>query len=120
MTDKWFKLPIMVQKMMKAKDKKYASIPDLIVITANKALDRFNELVKEYNNIANEFLKEYASNVNLPVRNGKYYGRLEDILRYVEDVTKGTESSDFIFDAIKNYLKTDEAKELFVLTDEKM
>lgn len=119
MTDKWFKLPIMVQKMMKAKDKKYASIPDLIVITANKALDRFNELVKEYNNIANEFLKEYASNVNLPVRNGKYYGRLEDILRYVEDVTKGTESSDFIFDAIKNYLKTDEAKELFVLTDEK-
>lgn len=119
MTDKWFKLPIMVQKMMKAKDKKYASIPDLIVITADKALDRFNKLVKEYNNIANEFLKEYASNVNLPVRNGKYYGRLEDILRYVEDVTKGTESSDFIFDAIKNYLKTDEAKELFVLTDEK-
>lgn len=119
MTDKWFKLPIMVQKMMKAKDKKYASIPDLIVITADKALDRFNELVKEYNNVANEFLKEYASNVNLPVRNGKYYGRLEDILRYVEDVTKGTESSDFIFDAIKNYLKTDEAKELFVLTDEK-
>lgn len=119
MTDKWFKLPIMIQKMMKAKDKKYASIPDLIVITANKALDRFNKLVKEYNNIANEFLKEYASNVNLPVRNGKYYGRLEDILRYVEDVTKGTESSDFIFDAIKNYLKTDEAKELFVLTDEK-
>ena len=119
MTDKWFKLPIMVQKMMKAKDKKYASIPDLIVITADKALDRFNKLVKEYNTIANEFLKEYASNVNLPVRNGKYYGRLEDILRYVEDVTKGTESSDFIFDAIKNYLKTDEAKELFVLTDEK-
>lgn len=119
MTDKWFKLPTMVQKMMKAKDKKYASIPDLIVITADKALDRFNKLVKEYNNIANEFLKEYASNVNLPVRNGKYYGRLEDILRYVEDVTKGTESSDFIFDAIKNYLKTDEAKELFVLTDEK-
>lgn len=119
MTDKWFKLPAMVQKMMKAKDKKYASIPDLIVITADKALDRFNKLVKEYNNIANEFLKEYASNVNLPVRNGKYYGRLEDILRYVEDVTKGTESSDFIFDAIKNYLKTDEAKELFVLTDEK-
>lgn len=119
MTDKWFKLPIMVQKMIKAKDKKYASIPDLIVITADKALDRFNKLVKEYNNIANEFLKEYASNVNLPVRNGKYYGRLEDILRYVEDVTKGTESSDFIFDAIKNYLKTDEAKELFVLTDEK-
>ena len=119
MTDKWFKLPAMVQKMMKTKDKKYASIPDLIVITADKALDRFNKLVKEYNNIANEFLKEYASNVNLPVRNGKYYGRLEDILRYVEDVTKGTESSDFIFDAIKNYLKTDEAKELFVLTDEK-
>lgn len=119
MTDKWFKLPAMVQKMMKAKNKKYASIPDLIVITADKALDRFNKLVKEYNNIANEFLKEYASNVNLPVRNGKYYGRLEDILRYVEDVTKGTESSDFIFDAIKNYLKTDEAKELFVLTDEK-
>lgn len=119
MTDKWFKLPAMVQKMMKAKDKKYASIPDLIVITADKALDRFNKLVKEYNDIANEFLKEYASNVNLPVRNGKYYGRLEDILRYVEDVTKGTESSDFIFDAIKNYLKTDEAKELFVLTDEK-
>lgn len=119
MTDKWFKLPAMVQKMMKAKNKKYASIPDLIVITADKALDRFNKLVKEYNSVANEFLKEYASNVNLPIRNGKYYGRLEDILRYVEDVTKGSESSDFIFDAIKNYLKTDEAKELFVLTDEK-
>lgn len=118
MTDIWFKLPIMLQKMMKNENKKYASIPDLIVMTADKALDRFNQLTQQYNKVANDFLKEYASNVNLPVRNGKYYGRLEDILRYVEDVTKGAESSDFIFDAIKNYLKTDEAKELFVLTDE--
>lgn len=118
MTDIWFKLPVMLQKMMKDENKKYASIPDLIVMTADKALDRFNQLTQQYNKVANDFLKEYASNVNLPIRNGKYYGRLEDILRYVEDVTKGAESSDFIFDAIKNYLKTDEAKELFVLTDE--
>ncbi len=118
MTDIWFKLPVMLQKMMKDENKKYASIPDLIIMTADKALDRFNQLTQQYNKVANDFLKEYASNVNLPIRNGKYYGRLEDILRYVEDVTKGAESSDFIFDAIKNYLKTDEAKELFVLTDE--
>lgn len=118
MTDIWFKLPEKVQQMLKAKNNKYASIPDLIVMTADKALDRFNQLTQQYNKVANDFLKEYASNVNLPIRNGKYYGRLEDILRYVEDVTKGAESSDFIFDAIKNYLKTDEAKELFVLTDE--
>lgn len=118
MTDIWFKLPVMLQKMMKDENKKYASIPDLIVMTADKALDRFNQLTQQYNKVANDFLKEYASNVNLPIRNGKYYGRLEDILRYVEDVTKGAESSDFIFDTIKNYLKTDEAKELFVLTDE--
>ena len=118
MTDIWFKLPEKVQQMLRAKSNKYASIPDLIVMTADKALDRFNQLTQQYNKVANDFLKEYASNVNLPVRNGKYYGRLEDILRYVEDVTKGAESSDFIFDAIKNYLKTDEAKELFVLTDE--
>lgn len=118
MTDVWFKLPEKVQQMLRAKNNKYASIPDLIVMTADKALDRFNQLTQQYNKVANDFLKEYASNVNLPVRNGKYYGRLEDILRYVEDVTKGAESSDFIFDAIKNYLKTDEAKELFVLTDE--
>nr|DAG97057.1 MAG TPA: hypothetical protein [Crassvirales sp.] len=118
MTDVWFKLPEKVQQMLRAKNNKYASIPDLIVMTADKALDRFNQLTQQYNKVANDFLKEYASNVNLPVRNGKYYGRLEDILRYVEDVTKGAESSDFIFDAIKNYLKTNEAKELFVLTDE--
>ena len=118
MTDIWFKLPEKVQQMLRAKNNKYASIPDLIVMTADKALDRFNQLTQQYNKVANDFLKEYASNVNLPIRNGKYYGRLEDILRYVEDVTKGAESSDFIFDAIKNYLKTDEAKELFVLTDE--
>lgn len=118
MTDVWFKLPEKVQQMLRAKNNKYASIPDLIVMTADKALDRFNQLTQQYNKVANDFLKEYASNVNLPVRNGKYYGRLEDILRYVEDVTKGAESSDFIFDAIKNYLKTDEAKKLFVLTDE--
>ena len=118
MTDIWFKLPEKVQQMLRAKNNKYASIPDLIVMTADKALDRFNQLTQQYNKVANDFLKEYASNVNLPIRNGKYYGRLEDILRYVEDVTKGAESSDFIFDAIENYLKTDEAKELFVLTDE--
>lgn len=118
MTDTWFKLPEKVQQMMKAKSKKFASIPDLIIMTADKALDRFNELTQQYNKVANDFLKEYASNVNLPLRNGKYYGRLEDILRYVENVTQGAESSDFIFDAIKNYLKTDEAKQLFVLTDE--
>lgn len=118
MTDKWFKLATLTQRMLKAKSKKFASIPDLIVMTADKALDRFNQLTQQYNKVANDFLKEYASNVNLPIRNGKYYGRLEDILRYVENVTEGAESSDFIFDAIKNYLKTDEAKQLFVLTDE--
>lgn len=71
----------------------------------------------EYKDAANNMLKNYASEVKLRQHNGKYYGNLEDLLRYINDHSPSKNTADFIYNSLKEYLKIEEAKKQFVMLD---
>lgn len=71
----------------------------------------------EYKDAANNMLKNYASEIKLRQRNGKYYGNLEDLLRYINEHSPSKNTADFIYNSLKEYLKTEEGKKQFVMLD---
>lgn len=71
----------------------------------------------EYKEAANNMLKNYASEVKLRQHNGKYYGNLEDLLRYINEHSPSKNTADFIYNSLKEYLKTEEGKKQFVMLD---
>lgn len=71
----------------------------------------------EYKDAANNMLKSYASEVKLRQHNGKYYGNLEDLLRYINEHSTSKNTADFIYNSLKEYLKTEEGKKQFVMLD---
>ena len=71
----------------------------------------------EYKDAANNMLKNYASEIKLRQRNGKYYGNLEDLLRYINEHSPSKNTADFIYNSLKEYLKTKEGKKQFVMLD---
>lgn len=71
----------------------------------------------EYKDAANNMLKNYASEVKLKQHNGKYYGNLEDLLRYINEHSPSKNTADFIYNSLKEYLKTEEGKKQFVMLD---
>lgn len=71
----------------------------------------------EYKDAANNMLKNYASEVKLRQHNGKYYGNLEDLLRYINEHSPSKNTADFIYNSLKEYLKTNEGKNQFVMLD---
>lgn len=71
----------------------------------------------EYKDAANNMLKNYASEVKLRQHNGKYYGNLEDLLRYINEHSPSKNTADFIYNSLKEYLKTEKGKKQFVMLD---
>lgn len=71
----------------------------------------------EYKDAANNMLKSYASEVKLRQHNGKYYGNLEDLLRYINEHSPSKNTADFIYNSLKEYFKTKEGKKHFVMLD---
>ena len=71
----------------------------------------------EYKDAANNMFKNYASEVKLRQHNGKYYGNLEDLLRYINEHSPSKNTANFIYNSLKEYLKTEEGKKQFVMLD---
>ena len=95
-----------------------SSIDDVVVESSIVELTSRNPFVEDYvdavKNMINEFCKEFGINEY----NGKKYINLEDLLRYVNIISNDSQTSNMIFDGLKVYLNTKEAKTKFITTDE--
>jgi hypothetical protein len=94
-----------------------SSVADLYLQTVAVETQKLDNLTKDFTKAANEFLNRYAKNTKMVQRNGKYYGRLEDILRYIEQESKYTGAPEIFYNSLKDYLTSEAAKDKFVLTD---
>lgn len=72
---------------------------------------------QDYKDAAAKMLKIYASEVKLRQHNGKWYGNLEDLLRYVNESSADKSTAGFIYHSLKEYLKTADGKKEFVMLD---
>lgn len=94
-----------------------SSVADLYLQTVAVETQKLDNLTKDFTKAADEFLNRYAKNTKMVQRNGKYYGRLEDILRYIEQESKYTGAPEIFYNTLKDYLTSEAAKDKFVLTD---
>lgn len=94
-----------------------SSVADLYLQTVAVETQKLDNLTKDFTKAADDFLNKYAKNTKMVQRNGKYYGRLEDILRYIEQESKYTGAPEIFYNTLKDYLTSEAAKDKFVLTD---
>lgn len=94
-----------------------SSVADLYLQTVSVETQKLDNLTKDFTKAADDFLNTYAKNTKMVQRNGKYYGRLEDILRYIEQESKYTGAPEIFYNTLKDYLTSEAAKDKFVLTD---
>lgn len=94
-----------------------SSVADLYLQTVSVETQKLDNLTKDFVKAADDFLNTYAKNTKMVQRNGKYYGRLEDILRYIEQESKYTGAPEIFYNTLKDYLTSEAAKDKFVLTD---
>ena len=94
-----------------------SSVADLYLQTVSIETQKLDNLTGEFIKAADDFLNTYAKNTKMIQRNGKYYGKLEDILRYIEQESKYTGAPEIFYNTLKDYLTSEAAKDKFVLTD---
>lgn len=94
-----------------------SSVADLYLQTVSVETQKLDNLTGEFIKAADDFLNTYAKNTKMVQRNGKYYGRLEDILRCIEQESKYTGAPEIFYNTLKDYLTSEAAKNKFVLTD---
>lgn len=94
-----------------------SSVGEVMLASAVEEYKPSLDFGNEYKDAANNMLKNYASEVKLRQRNGKYYGNLEDLLRYINEHSPSKNTADFIYNSLKEYLKTEEGKKQFVMLD---
>lgn len=94
-----------------------SSVADLYLQTVSVETQKLDNLTGEFIKAADDFLNTYAKNTKMVQRNGKYYGRLKDILRYIEQESKYTGAPEIFYNTLKDYLTSEAAKDKFVLTD---
>lgn len=94
-----------------------SSVSDLYLQTVSVETKKLDNLTKDFVKAADDFLNTYVKNTKVVQRNGKYYGRLEDILRYIEQESKYTGAPEIFYNTLKDYLTSEAAKDKFVLTD---
>ena len=77
-----------------------------------------SEAVKAYKEAVKQMIAQYAKEVGLEELDGKLYINLEDLLRYTNTSTNDKTTSAALFESMKQWLSTFEAKEKYIITDE--
>lgn len=95
-----------------------SSVDEVIVQSSIVELTARNPFIKDYTDAVMSMINEFCKEVGINEYNGKKYINLEDLLRYVNTITNDSQTSNMMFDALKVYLTTDEAKKEFITTDE--
>ena len=77
-----------------------------------------SEAVKVYKEAVKQMIAQYAKEIGLEELDGKLYINLEDLLRYTNTSTNDKTTSAALFESMKQWLSTFEAKEKYIITDE--
>lgn len=95
-----------------------STVDDVVMQSSVLELTNKNPFVEDYTNAVKNMINEFCKELGINEYNGKKYINLEDLLRYVNIISNDSQMSNMIFDGLKVYLNTDEAKTKFITTDE--
>ena len=95
-----------------------STVDDVVMQSSVLELTNKNPFVEDYTNAVKNMINEFCKELGINEYNGKKYINLEDLLRYVNIISNDSQMSNMIFDGLKVYLNTTEAKTKFITTDE--
>ena len=103
-----------------------SSVDDIILTQSSiiefpnfeKATEIYKDAVQAYKDSVKQLMNQYAKELGIQRINGLLYVNLEDLLRYCNSVTTDSSTAGMIYESLKEYLKTDEAKKDFIIMDE--
>lgn len=101
-----------------SKDTMKSAVDDVVMQSSILELTKKNPFIEDYTNAVKNMINEFCKELGINEYNGKKYINLEDLLRYVNIISNDSQMSNMIFDGLKVYLNTDEAKTKFITTDE--
>lgn len=120
-----------IQRVLERKRKAAAptmqsSIDDVILTQSSiiefpnseNATQIYQDAVQAYKSSVKQLMNQYAKELGIQRINGLLYVNLEDLLRYCNSVTTDSSTAGMIYESLKEYLKTDEAKKDFIIMDE--
>ena len=93
---------------------------DDIILTQSSIIEQPNSMdaIQAYKSSVKQLMNQYAKELGIQRINGLLYVNLEDLLRYCNSVTTDSSTAGMIYESLKEYLKTDEAKKDFIIMDE--
>ena len=113
-----------IQRVLERKRKAAAptmqSSVDDIILTQSSIIEQPNSMdaIHAYKSSVKQLMNQYAKELGIQRINGLLYVNLEDLLRYANSVTTDSSTAGMIYESLKEYLKTDEAKKDFIIMDE--
>ena len=107
------------RKRKKAETTMQSSVDD-VILSQSSIIENPHSMdaVKAYKASIKQMMNQYAKERGIQRINGLLYVNLEDLLRYANTVTTDSSTAGMIYESLKEYLKTDEAKEDFIVMDE--
>ncbi len=95
-----------------------SAIDEYVLQSAITELGNNNPFTNNFIKAAENLINQYCKEKGIALLNNKKYINLEDMLRYINETTSDSNIATFIYSTIKEYLKTDKAKEEFITMDE--
>lgn len=95
-----------------------SSVDEYIIESSIIELSNKDAFGDEFVQAARTLINQYSKENGIRLINGKKYINLEEMLRYINKSTSDNTTANFIYYTLKEYLKTDKAKEEFITIDE--
>ena len=109
-----------LERKRKAAEPTMQSSIDDVIITQSSIIESPHSMdaVNAYKASVKQMMNQYAKELGIQRINGLLYVNLEDLLRYANSITTDSSTAGMIYESLKEYLKTDEAKKDFIIMDE--
>lgn len=108
-----------IEKRNDAHSKMQSRIAETIAAQSSIVENKFTSPnAANYKACVKALINQYAVTFGIPERNGKLYVNLEDLLRFCNKIEADETIASIMYNTLKEYLKTDEARQRFITTDE--
>lgn len=108
-----------IEKRNDAHGKMQSRIAETIAAQSSIVENKFTSPnAANYKASVKALIDQYAVTFGIPERNGKLYVNLEDLLRFCNKIEADEAIASIMYNTLKEYLKTDEARQRFITTDE--
>jgi len=95
-----------------------SSVDEYIIQSSIVELSNTEDFGTEFIQAAKNLINQYSKENGIRIINNKKYINLENMLRYINETTSDSNTANFIYYTLKEYLKTNKAKEEFITIDE--